>query len=848
MFRLSIISLVLFAFAMHCYSAEESGKCIIKLAGKTVSPETHAILIPAKASPSEVHAAEELQYHLNLLTGQMIPVTKDDKNAALSFFIVGKCGILEKLNIKVDWETLGKEGIFIKTEGPHLLLAGGQRGVLYSCYVFLEEYLGVRWFTRDCMKFPKEGTFDLSSIDKQYLPPLEYRDVYTYAAFGSDGNGDWAARNRLNGRRYALDAERGGKIVYAGPFVHTFFNFLSPAKYFKDHPEYFSEVDEKRQPIQLCLSNPDVERIVLDGVRALLKKSPSANIVSVSQNDTQADYCQCVKCKIINEEEGSPSGAILRFVNKIAEQIEKEYPNVAIDTLAYNYSRKPPKITKPRHNVIVRIGVTPCSFSQPLETGAQNIAFRQDLEGWGKICKRLYIWDYITNFHHFLRPHPNLRVLKANIQFYVKNGVKGVMAQGNASSPGGEFNEFRTWLLAELLWNPEADAEKLLNEFLQGYYGDAASYIRQYIDMIHDSIEKTNTYLGMYGHDAYAPFLTTGIIADSDDLFKMAEDAVRNDPVLTRRVRLAGLPLRYMHIAGCRTWRLEGNKLFANSGSSAADIEKFEKAVLAAKITHLKEGGARDMEEWFTVAKRGISDFSIRTLRNPVMEIDILPEFGGRILRLKYLPENKALINPLRNKNGFLIDQGGYEEYSTNGYRSPGWNEKYEIIESDDTKLVLRVNLKNGFQMKRSFSLDPEKPVLNITSVLTNLTDKKRPASFRIHPVFTVGDIRQSVVKLKTKDGTLVPFSLADDKNMMEGVFFEKENMPDGEWMFFDGQNNIGVINHFQPGDVSKCYLNWNVQEKRINMEMWSSQTDLKPGASLTIRHSYEIFKDRRPQ
>lgn len=840
MFRLSFLAVVLISFTLNCFSAEEPGKCVIKLAGKTVSPETHAILIPEQATPPEVHAAEELQYHLKLLTGQTIPVTKDDKNTALNFFIVGRCGILEKLKVQVDWNTLGKEGILIKTAGPHLVLAGGQRGALYACYVFIEEYLGVRWFARDCMKFPKEGTFDLSSIEKQYVPPFEYRRVYSYAALDTA----WAARNRLN-LNFSIEPKFGGNIVYAGPFVHSFNFFVPPAKYFKEHPEYFSEVTGKRQPTQLCLSNPDVERIVTEGVRNLLRKSPSANIVSVSQNDTLADYCQCEKCKAIDIEEGSvPSGSILRFVNKIAEQIEKEYPDVAVDTIAYNYSYKPPKITKPRPNVIVRLAPF-LSYSQPLETGTQNVAFRQDMEGWGKICKRLYVWDYVTNFSHYLRPHPNLRVLKPNIQFFAKNGVKGIFEQGNASSPGGEFDELRTYVLAKLLWNPETDDGKLIDEFLNGYYGDAAPYIRQYIDMIHDSIKKTNTYLSIYG-DAYAPFMSTEIIAKSDSLFDQAEDTVRNNPVLAKRVRVARLPLLYMHIAGSRSWQLDNGKLLLNSASYGSNIEKFEETVCEAKITHIKENPPL-IEEWLTAIKSGISGFTVKTLCNSVMQIDVLPEFGGRIWRMKYLPANKDIINFYKDKNGFQFDCGGYEEYSTNEYRSKGWNEKYEIIESDNTKLVLMAKLKNGFQMKRTYTLDPEKPILNITSVLTNISGKNCLSVFRIHPVFLVDDVRQACINIKMKNGTWQQFSPANVPPSQKELWLKDEKLPDCEWMLIDGKSNIGVINRFHPGDISKCYLNWDYWwGKSINMELWSSEADLKPGESLSIRHSYEIVGDAK--
>ena len=41
--------------------------------------------------------------------------------------------------------------------------------------------------------------------------------------------------------------------------------------------------------------------------------------------------------------------------NKIAEDIEKDYPNVMIDTLAYKNTQAPPTKVKPHKNVCVRL-------------------------------------------------------------------------------------------------------------------------------------------------------------------------------------------------------------------------------------------------------------------------------------------------------------------------------------------------------------------------------------------------------------------------------------------------------------------------------------------------------------
>ena len=104
--------------AQDVNTEEQPGHCIIKIGDKALQADTHAILIPEKAMPQESYAAEELQHHLKLLTGQSIPILKDNEAGARNFLAVGKSSMLEKLKVNVDWESLGKEGIFIKMVYP----------------------------------------------------------------------------------------------------------------------------------------------------------------------------------------------------------------------------------------------------------------------------------------------------------------------------------------------------------------------------------------------------------------------------------------------------------------------------------------------------------------------------------------------------------------------------------------------------------------------------------------------------------------------------------------------------------------------------------------------------------
>src|SRR5439155_356029 len=205
------------------------------------------------------------------------------------------------------------------------------------------------------------------------------------------------------------------------PFVHSF-DALVPRELYQEHPEYFPLIDGKRTNgyVQRCLSNPDVLKISIERVRQWIKEHPDATIISVSQNDAIKN-CQCEQCKAVDDAEGSPAGSLLKFVNAVAAAIEKDHPNVRIDTLAYQYTRKPPKTIRPRPNVIVRLCSIECCFAHPLErcSSPEDQRFRDDIIAWQPVASLLYVWDYTPNFTNYQQPFPNFDALQPNVQFFV---------------------------------------------------------------------------------------------------------------------------------------------------------------------------------------------------------------------------------------------------------------------------------------------------------------------------------------------------------------------------------------------------------------------------------------------
>ncbi|HWA84512.1 MAG TPA: DUF4838 domain-containing protein, partial [Fimbriimonadaceae bacterium] len=385
------------------------------------------------------------------------------------------------------------------------------------------------------------------------------------------------------------------KVEYQG-FVHTYYPLVPPDKYFATHPEWYSLINGKRTAdnAQLCTTNPELRDFVVEQVKAELRANPKATIVSVSQNDC-FNPCQCPTCRALVEREGSESALTLDLANYVAEKIEKEFPNVAVDTLAYQWSRHPPKTMRPLPNVIVRLCSIECNFAFPLNA-PQNAAFGDDIRGWSKLTNRLYVWDYCTDFANYMAPLPDYFTLGPTLRFFSQNGVKGVFEEGDYTSSGGDMAELKAWLIAQMLWDPKQDPNKLIDEFLRGYYGPrAAPSIRQYLELMAQQAQSWNL---TFASPVTASFLRYEIMKQAEQLWQQALLAEHGNPEFAARIQRSELGVQYVWLArwdefknafGATkdTWPFAATK----KDAAARWLELCAKDDAGAPVTAVHEGG-----------------------------------------------------------------------------------------------------------------------------------------------------------------------------------------------------------------------------------------------------------------
>ena len=434
----------------------------------------------------------------------------------------------------------GKDGAYrIAEQGGNLYISGaGMRGTLYGVFGFLEDICGCRWYTADTQAIPYRDAVTVpQGYKSDYTPYFEYCET----DWGCWYDMLFCTANRMNGAVYrgGVPDRWGGGVGYVSTFCHTFTTqFCKAETYFDTHPEYFALHGGKRTPDQLCLTNPDVLRVVTGEVLSLLREThdpdEALQIVSLTQHDNQ-NYCTCDACKALDDENGSHAGTMITFVNAVADAVKDAgYSNVAVDTFAYQYTRQPPTKVTPRDNVIVRLCSIECCFGHPLddEDCQENVSFMADLDGWSKICKRIYIWDYGTNYSETFNFFPNLHVLQRNMQIFYEHNVQGIYGEGNyyIDRCNGEFGSLRCYLQCRLMADPYTDFDAELNGFLRAYYGEGWPMLRAFLDLCCEKGVTRYKHVHIYDRSKGSlPALTAADVRRCDALWDTAIALAEND-------------------------------------------------------------------------------------------------------------------------------------------------------------------------------------------------------------------------------------------------------------------------------------------------------------------------------
>ncbi|MBE7041713.1 MAG: DUF4838 domain-containing protein [Ruminococcaceae bacterium] len=517
----------------------------------------YSIIVPANCSVVEQTAAEELKQYLKKALDVDLLICKEGEASGKAFYVgntdyAKAAGVLGK----------SKENWIIKMVDANLVLTGGEtnvdRGIPYSVYHFLEDVIGVRWWTRFEEDVPELCELSLADdFYKEGTPAFHFRKILSHKDIP-----DFFFEARNRGNIVMIDdnlpgdfrseqlATLGGAMHMGRPnHVHSLGLYFPAKDYFEEHPDWFawSDFEQKRVTYgHYCLTNEEYIQAMIDKLLGFVREDQKLwreqgieppVFYSVSFPDTANGFCQCEKCKAMVAKKG-PSGYAIDFVNKLARAVAKEFPDVKLETLVYSvYLDKPLDDTLPEKNLIIRLAQVFVDLIHGVHERG-NAWYLQLLKDWSEICKKsgsdLYIWDYMYQLF-FDIPGPVARRAADTWRAFAEYGVKGVFVENQCYS--ADFWELSLYVLLHLNEDPYADVDALIEDFMTRFYGPAAPYVKAYYDELDRAATENPYSIFCVIESAHFNYLDVGVFKKGMPLLEKALEAVKGNAVLEPRVR-----------------------------------------------------------------------------------------------------------------------------------------------------------------------------------------------------------------------------------------------------------------------------------------------------------------------
>jgi Domain of unknown function (DUF4838)/Glycosyl hydrolase family 67 N-terminus len=796
------------------------------------------IVVADDAIPSERYAAEEFAALAKQGLGIDLKVVSQPPAKDGNIFI-GPGALPEDDKELLDAADLGEEGCYIGVTQKSIAIAGGRpRGTLYAVYEFWEEYCGVRFLTYDDTHIP-EGLIakTIPCGPHTYTPPFSFRWSY-YSE--NTAHPDFAARLRCN--KTTQDEKLGGNAKQ-GLIGHSYGALLPYAKYGQEHPEYFAFRNGRRVTAaagggpQPCVTNPDVLDIVTSQVLKQLEANPQSHNVVVSQNDN-GEYCQCETCEVINQREESPMGANLAFVNAVAERVTEKHPDVMVGTLAYSYTRKPPKYLKPHPNVQIQLCSIECCTFHPLSDPdcERNPEFTADLLGWKEKTTNIWMWNYNTNFFNFDLPFPNLRAIGENVRLFADSNIRGVFMQANGGSLAGEMSDLRNYVMSRCLWRPGLDSWELAEEFCRLHYREAAGPILEHLTLIHDNLDQKGLHPQCFP-TAAAVGLTAEVAAQSMALFDEALASANSDAV-RQRVEKASICAYKATIATNSAFRFEDG--LCKLDVPEATVQRYLDLLKQFNVTQVFEG--KPIATFTTDLKQLSEGMPGLQIENDFWRLAVIPELMGRVVTLEHRPTGRNLIF---GRNRAFNRSRGIEVWGREGYKED--TPRPFTGKVVDNTVHLAKTLPDSSEMERMISfVDGDTPRVRIATTIRQAQDSTRAYQLHEHPEYDIHS--------QSRDEGVI--SLYLKKTQWEQVtdFHKREKQPGGLKLgegntgvaFFNHELGYGAMQTFDAADFESPNFFWSPERYEVNLEVSTTRFELKPGESHSF--AFEIsYLDQPP-
>ena len=504
--------------------------------GEIETNQVSSVVVPAEPSPAEEHAAGELIRYIRQMTGRSLSkVVEGEAGERGRAIVLGRTRDNLAKHNPDEWPS---DTIYIGYgEGDIPIIGQGDQGTLFAAYEFLRDQ-GCRWYMPmvghtpepgECI--PKRTRLELPEKPKKHTPSFEDRGWHT-TAVASPGLvlqfKLWAVRNGVNA------ITTGDTAIYYPPNLgygrqkqtgHTLRAFVTSGNHptaveevkatFAAHPEWYPMVNGERtwmykdgRPVQACLSNPEVaEKTARDIVGYFRNgydhvKDPRWWLFSVGHNDEPSYWCECESCLAMDgpgstwkandsydaypddpqckNRPGAISGRYAQFANRVARLVAEELPDKYLSFYAYGSTVAPPRDpdVNLETNVVAEFAYSGHCLRHDVED--PNCNYNTNLRDWIRDWSgrgRIIYYDYPPTGYHINIPTGFYAHYKNLLAFLKQNRVLGLSGESQGTWAGSAL--FQN-IKARLLWDIDADVDRIIREFCRDMYGKAAETMERF--------------------------------------------------------------------------------------------------------------------------------------------------------------------------------------------------------------------------------------------------------------------------------------------------------------------------------------------------------------------------------
>ena len=466
------------------------------------------VVIPDQPKPVQQAAGEELAHYAGRITGRpidLVPLGRYSPGGEGLSFFVGEAVAERLLGSPLGpWRS---EEWLLRAVPQGLILAGDDgdgdpwsastpAGSMLAAYTLLEDYLGVRWFWPGPFgeHVPRRTDAVLPSLDLRRTPPFIIRSVSLgYTRYHT-------ARFREASRRWARRTRQAW--VWSAVFGHSWYDAFHQrtGEDFRQHPEWFALVQGKRQPPQMCTTHPEVidrmVEFVLRGKTRIVNISPSdgggfceCNEETKSETHKRLGIPSCTSLDVpgllsYDGKHVQLSDRIFTYANEVARRVHERDPDKGLGMFAYTYYNRPPaRIRRLEPNIYLSFVYQCASHRDPQALRD----WRDAVAGWQKLSAKMVVREGWGNHYYLDLPFLHHRWIMANLAEARRRGFVAVYGEGSKCFATQAPNY---WALTHMMWDPDRDASRLMDDFYTCAYGPAAAEMRAFFETYHRALDR----------------------------------------------------------------------------------------------------------------------------------------------------------------------------------------------------------------------------------------------------------------------------------------------------------------------------------------------------------------------